>query len=117
MLIVGSLMGRLVRRLVVCHEADVPGPVVCHPTGIVLLHEHCGHGLGSAAQCLFAGYPFSMTLANRIEAGTEAENIAERRGLEKVGLRKEGLHRGRAYRAGRIFDGLTCGRLRSGPHP
>ena len=102
---------------VVWHGVVLPGPVVCYNIGILLLPERRGQGLGSAAQCLLADYLFSTTLANRVEAGTEAENIAEQRALEKAGFQKEGLHRGRGFRAGRMVDGLTYARLRSDPHP
>ena len=93
------------------------GPVVCYNIGVLLLPECRGRGLGSAAQCLLADYLFSTTLANRVEAGTEAENVAEQRALEKAGFQKEGLHRGRGFRDGRMVDGLTFARLRSDPHP
>jgi RimJ/RimL family protein N-acetyltransferase len=102
---------------VVWRAVLLSGPVVCYNIGILLLPDHRGHGLGSAAQCLLADYLFSSTLANRIEAGTEAENIAEQRALEKAGFQREGLHRGRGYRQGRMVDGLTYARLRSDPHP
>lgn len=93
------------------------GPVVCYNIGVLLLPECRGRGLGSAAQCLLADYLFSTTLANRVEAGTEAENVAEQRALEKAGFQREGLHRGRGFRDGRMVDGLTFARLRSDPHP
>jgi len=97
--------------------AGLPGPVVSYSIGILLLPQHRGHGLGSTAQCLLADYLFSTTVANRIEAGTETENIAEQRALEKAGFQREGLHRGLGFRAGRMVDGLTYARLRSDPHP
>ena len=101
---------------VVWRAVVLSGPVVCYNIGILLLPEHRGQGLGTAAQCLLADYLFSTTLANRVEAGTEAENIAEQRALEKAGFQKEGLHRGRSFRAGRMVDGLSYPRLRSDPH-
>ncbi len=93
------------------------GPVVCYNIGILLLPEYRGRGLGSAAQCLLADYLFSTTLANRVEAGTEAENTAEQQALEKAGFQREGVHRGRGFREGRMVDGMTYARLRSDPHP
>jgi len=108
----GAFAGFVVWRAVV-----VPGPVVCYNIGILLLPEYRRQGFGSAAQCLLADYLFSTTLANRVEAGTEAENIAEQRALEKAGFEREGLHRGRGFRDGRIVDGMTYARLRSDPHP
>jgi RimJ/RimL family protein N-acetyltransferase len=102
---------------VVWHAVVLPGPVVCYNIGILLFPECRGQGLGSGAQCLLADYLFSTTLANRVEAGTEAENIGEQRALEKAGFQREGLHRGRGFREGRMVDGLTYARLRSDPHP
>jgi RimJ/RimL family protein N-acetyltransferase len=102
---------------VVWRAVVLSGPVVCYNIGILLLPEYRGQGLGSAAQCLLADYLFSTTLANRVEAGTEAENVAEQRALEKAGFQREGLHRGRGFRDGRMVDGITYARLRSDPHP
>jgi RimJ/RimL family protein N-acetyltransferase len=102
---------------VVWRAVALSGPVVCYNIGILLLPEHRGQGLGSSAQCLLADHLFSTTLANRVEAGTETENVAEQQALEKAGFQREGLHRGRGYREGRMVDGLTYARLRSDPHP
>jgi RimJ/RimL family protein N-acetyltransferase len=55
-------------------------------------------------------------MANRIEAGTEAENIDEQRALEKAGFQKEAVLRGGGWR-GRIVDGVLYSRLRSDGHP
>jgi [ribosomal protein S5]-alanine N-acetyltransferase len=96
---------------------EASGPVVTYRIGILLLPDHRGRGLGSAAQCFLADYLFSTTLAHRVEAGTEAENVAEQRALEKAGFQREGVHRGQGYREGRIVDGITFARLRSDPHP
>ena len=84
------------------------GPLVCYRVGILLLPEHRGRGLGSAAQCLLADYLFSTTLAHRVEAGTDAENAVEQRALENAGFQREGLHRGCGFRQGRIVDGMTA---------
>jgi ribosomal-protein-alanine N-acetyltransferase len=102
---------------VVWRAVALSGPVVSYNIGILLLPDHRGHGLGSVAQCLLADYLFSTTLANRVEAGTDAENTAEQRALEKAGFQREGLHRGCGYRDGRMVDGMTYARLRSDPHP
>jgi RimJ/RimL family protein N-acetyltransferase len=102
---------------VVWRAVELSGPVVCYNIGILLLPEQRGQGLGSAAQCLLADYLFCTTLANRVEAGTEAENIAEQRALKKAGFRREGLQRGRGFREGRMVDGITFARLRADPHP
>ena len=92
-------------------------PAVSYRIGIALLPEYQGQGLGSAAQCLLADHLFWTTLANRIEAGTDLENLAEQRALEKAGFQREGVVRGPGYFEGRFRDGVTYSRLRSDPHP
>ena len=93
------------------------GPLVCYRIGILLLPEHRGRGLGSAAQCPLADHLFSTTLAHRVEAGTEVDNVPEQRALEKAGFSRESLHPGCGFRQGRIVDGMAYARLRSDPHP
>ena len=51
--------------------------------GIFLLPEHRGRGYGSAAQAVFADYLFANTLVERLEAGTDVDNIAEQRALQR----------------------------------
>ncbi|MEE3921864.1 GNAT family protein [Micromonospora sp. BRA006-A] len=69
--------------------------------GIVLLPEWRGRGLGWRAQALLCDYLFSHTPAQRIQAGTHPENVAEQRSLEKAGFQLEG----------------SCGPVSSGPAP
>ncbi|HET9732005.1 MAG TPA: GNAT family protein [Acidimicrobiales bacterium] len=85
--------------------------------GIGLLPEYRNRGLGSAAQCLLADHIFWTTLANRVEAGTDLENLVEQRALEKAGFQREGVARGAGYSEGRIRDGVIYARPRSDPHP
>jgi RimJ/RimL family protein N-acetyltransferase len=92
-------------------------PTVGYRIGIALLPEYRGRGLGSGAQCLLADHIFWTTLANRVEAGTDLENIAEQRALERAGFQREGIVRGGGYLEGRFRDGVTYSRLRSDPHP
>jgi [ribosomal protein S5]-alanine N-acetyltransferase len=89
----------------------------CFEIGILLLPEYRGRGLGSAAQAVLAHYLFSTTLANRLEALTEADNTAEQRALERAGFVQEGTLRGRAFVRGAWRDGLMYSRLRSDPPP
>jgi RimJ/RimL family protein N-acetyltransferase len=91
------------------------GPVVCVQIGILLLPEHRGMGLGRAAQRLLADYLFSTTTVNRIEATTEADNVAEQRALEHAGFTREGVLRGRAFVRGQLRDGVMFARLREDP--
>ena len=92
-------------------------PRITYNIGILLLPGYRGQGLGASAQCLLTDYLFYTTLANRVEASTDVENIAEQRALDKAGFQKEGLLRGGGYGQGTIHDGFLYSRLRSDPHP
>src|SRR3984893_542494 len=92
-------------------------PTITYRIGIMLLPEYRSRGVGSAAQCLVADHFFWTTMANRIEAATDLENITEQRALEKAGFQREGIIRGAGYFEGRTRDGVTYARLRSDPHP
>jgi RimJ/RimL family protein N-acetyltransferase len=72
--------------------------------GISLIPEMRGLGYGSLAQRLLANYLFATTSVNRIEAGTDVENLAEQRSLEKAGFTREGVLRGAQHRAGEWHD-------------
>lgn len=80
--------------------------------GIALLPQQRGRGLGTAAQAALAAYLFDNTLIERLEAGTDSDNIAEQRALEKVGFQREGVARHAQYRAGRWRDLVIYSRLR-----
>jgi RimJ/RimL family protein N-acetyltransferase len=81
--------------------------------GIDLLPEARGRGYGAEAQRLVADFLFETTPANRIEAETDVENLAEMRSLEKAGFRREGILRGAQFRAGAYHDLVVYSRLRS----
>jgi ribosomal-protein-alanine N-acetyltransferase len=89
----------------------------CFRVGILLLPDHRGRGYGSIAQALLAEYLFANTLVNRVEATTEADNIAEQRALEKAGFTREGVLRGRGFLRGSWRDGVMYSRLRGDPLP
>lgn len=72
--------------------------------GISLIPEMRGSGFGGIAQRLLADYLFATTAVNRIEAGTDVDNLAEQRALEKAGFIREGVLRGAQYRAGAWHD-------------
>ena len=80
--------------------------------GIALFPDHRGHGVGTEAQRQLVHYLFGTTTANRLQAGTEVDNIAERRALERVGFRREGVQRGLYFRAGQWRDSVMYGLLR-----
>lgn len=81
--------------------------------GIGLLGSARGRGYGTAAQRALAEYLFGYTEANRVEAGTETDNYAEQRALEKAGFTREGVSRGAAFRAGRWRDMVTYSVVRA----
>ncbi len=83
--------------------------------GIFLLPEHRGRGYGSAAHVIFADYLFATTLVERLEAGTDVDNIAEQRALERAGFHREGIARHAQFRAGAWHDLVTYSRLRADP--
>jgi len=83
--------------------------------GIALLPEARGHGYGTEAHRLLVRYLFAHTTVHRIEAATEADNIAEQRALEKAGFTREGLLRGIGWRDGAWRDGIWFSVLRTDP--
>jgi RimJ/RimL family protein N-acetyltransferase len=84
----------------------------CLEIGALLFPEHRGRGLGTAAQRLLVEYLFATTLANRLQAVTDVENLAEQRVLERIGFRREGVMRGLAFIGGQWRDGALYARLR-----
>jgi RimJ/RimL family protein N-acetyltransferase len=85
--------------------------------GIVLLPEWRRHGIGWRAQAMLCDYLFAHTPAQRIQAGTHPENIAEQESLLRAGFQLEGVIRASEFRAGQWRDGYLYSRLRSDPSP
>jgi RimJ/RimL family protein N-acetyltransferase len=83
--------------------------------GIALLPDARGHGYGTQAHRLLARYLFAHTTAHRIEAGTEVDNIAEQKALEKAGFTREGMTRATGWRDGAWRDGVIYSLLRTDP--
>lgn len=81
--------------------------------GISLLPAARGRGYGSAAQLLLARYLFAHWTVNRIQATTEAGNIAEQRSLEKAGFVREAELKGHTFRDGQWRDEVLYRMLRS----
>lgn len=80
--------------------------------GISLIPEARGQGYGGLAQRLLADELLATTDANRVEASTDVDNLAEQRALEKAGFVREGIQRGAQFRAGVHHDVITYSRLR-----
>lgn len=89
-----------------------PTKGTCFEVGIALLPDHRGQGVGTAAQGLMVQYLFDNTMAHRLQAFTEVDNIAEQRALEKVGFQREGVLRAHFFRAGKWRDSVLYARLR-----
>jgi RimJ/RimL family protein N-acetyltransferase len=85
----------------------------CLEIGALLFPEHRGRGTGTAVQQLLVEYLFATTLANRLQALTDVENLVEQRVLERIGFRREGVLRGLAFIGGRWRDAALYARLRN----
>jgi hypothetical protein len=81
--------------------------------GIDLRADGRGRGYGAEAQRLLADWLLEKTSANRVEAQTDVENVAEVRSLEKAGFTREGILRGAQFRAGGFHDLVVFSRVRS----
>jgi RimJ/RimL family protein N-acetyltransferase len=80
--------------------------------GIALIPEYRGRGYGAIAQRMLADHLFVTTDANRVEAQTDIDNLAEQRALEKAGFVREGIARGAQFRAGAHHDLVVYARVR-----
>jgi len=80
--------------------------------GIVLLPDFRGRGVGWRAQALLCEYLFEHSPVERIEAGTQPENLAEQRALVRAGFAKEGELRRAEFRGGAWHDLWVYSRLR-----
>jgi len=80
--------------------------------GISLIPDARCQGLGTEAQRLLADHLFDTTPVNRIEAGTDIDNVVEQRALEKAGFAREGVLRGSQYRRGGWHDLVVFARVR-----
>jgi RimJ/RimL family protein N-acetyltransferase len=92
-------------------------PGGCYEIGLALLPKFRGRGIGTAAQQVLVRHLFDCTLAFRLEAQTDADNVAEQLALERIGFRREGVLRGARFREGCRRDMLMYGLLRTDPQP
>ena len=72
--------------------------------GINLIPAGRFHGFGVEAQRLLVDHLFATTTVNRVEAGTDIDNLPEQRALEKAGFSREGVLRSAQHRAGAWHD-------------
>ncbi len=78
----------------------------CWSLGVQLARSFRGRGVGTRVHQLVVAYLFAESLLNRIEAYTDAANIAERHALEKSGFTLEGTLRSACFRNGQWHDGV-----------
>lgn len=95
------------------HKHSTGRSSFCWNIGIAIAPEARGLGHGTKAQRQLAEYLFSHTQTNRVEAGTEVNNMAEQRALEKAGFVKEGIMRGATFQGGQWHDAIIYSILRS----
>lgn len=63
-------------------------------------------------------FPYSGdSQAQRIQAGTHSEKLAEQKPLQKASFQLEGIVRACEFRAGQWRDGYLYSRLRNDPSP
>lgn len=89
-----------------------PSTSSCWEIAIGLIDGHRGNGIGSAAQDLLARYLFEHTRAERVQASTDVDNLAERGALARAGFQEEGVLRRAQWRAGQWHDMVLYSRLR-----
>ena len=92
-----------------------PGESDAWQLGIEVAPDARGQGYGTEAQRLLADWLFATTAANRVEAATDVDNVAEQRSLDKAGYIRDGVLRGAQFRAGAYHDLVYYSRLRSDP--
>jgi ribosomal-protein-alanine N-acetyltransferase len=84
----------------------------CFEIGLALLPDYRGQGLGTTAQRLLVDYLFRFTTVHRLEAGTDTDNIAEQKALERIGFIREGVLREVAFRDGTWRNSVIYALLR-----
>jgi RimJ/RimL family protein N-acetyltransferase len=92
-------------------------PGVCYEIGVALVPDYRGQGHGVTAQRMLVDHLFQFTTVHRIEALTDAENVAERRALERIGFALEGVLRAAVFRRGSWRDVAVYALLRDAAAP
>ena len=72
--------------------------------GTFLIPDERGKGYAPEATKIIVDYLFLSKNIVRIQAGTQAENIASQKSLEKCGFTKEGTHRKEMFNRGKWVD-------------
>ena len=90
---------------------------LCWEIGITLVPEARGRGIGSSAQRQLCDDLFATTAVHRLQAVTNAGNVAEQRALLSAGFSREGVIRGAAWLLGTYTEVHLFGRVRSDWQP
>jgi [ribosomal protein S5]-alanine N-acetyltransferase len=85
--------------------------------GIALKPDFRGRGIGWRAQAMLTDYLFAHMPIERVQAGTQPENVAEQKALLKAGFQFEGVIRAAEFAAGARRDAWLYSRLRHDPGP
>ncbi len=85
----------------------------CWEISAAVLPQHRGQGLGTKTQRWLVQYLFEHTAVHRVQATTDAHNVAEQRCLERTGFSLEGRIVGAQWRAGQFRDQLLYGQTRT----
>lgn len=89
----------------------------CWEIGLTLLPGEQGKGHGTTFLRMLAEYLFSNTRADRVQAGSDLDNIAAQRALAKAGFVREGVVREAQWRDGAYHDLVLFSILRSDVPP
>lgn len=90
-----------------------PATSWCWAISVHLRTEVRGRGIGTQAQVLLRDYLLDHTRAERLQAVTDVQNVAEQRALEKAGFRQEGRLRSAQWRGGAWHDQYLYAYVRS----
>ncbi|MFI2610138.1 GNAT family N-acetyltransferase [Kitasatospora sp. NPDC018619] len=111
------LAGGAFRGFVAATRGGMRPAVPYWSLGVQLVPDARGRGIGTRAQRLLVDYLFAHTPVMRLEADTEAGNLAEQRVLEKLGFTREGVQRAVTFRGGEWRDVVRYSLLRTDPRP
>ena len=81
--------------------------------GLTIHPDFRGRRLGAAAQRHLAEMLFEGSDANRVQADTDVDNVAEQRSLVRAGFTREGVARQAQWRQGRWHDRVVYSIVRS----
>jgi len=96
----------------ICHFTLVPPAGKLLEIGYSLVPSERGKGYGTEAVRIMVDYLFLSKSIERIQAQTDARNVASQKVLEKAGFKKEGTMRKYLFIRGQLRDGCLYSILR-----